>query len=206
MNLAYSGYGPHQMLANLKSGRVRQICPQAPKVVIFQVIPDQVRRVKGWVSYNRHGPRFVLDDGTVRRSGNLDDRWWTPQAWPFLWNSRIFRRLLAPRFVGQGDLDLAVALFRQSADEVAQQFPGCEFHVLFWNHPDQHLAVPLRRQLNTLGIRLHDVETIIPDLEKSPRKYRIDHDGQPNSETHRLLAESVCREILGELQIPPSDP
>ena len=156
------------MLANLKSGRVRQICPQAPKVVIFQMIPDQVRRVKGWVSYNRHAPRFMLNDGTVRRAGNLDDRWWTPQAWPCLWNSRIFRRLLAPRFVGQADLDLAVALIRQSADEVAQQFPGCEFHVLFWNHPDQHLAIPLRRQLNTLGIRLHDVETIIPHLKKVP--------------------------------------
>ncbi|MFN9374907.1 MAG: hypothetical protein ACK6D3_23725 [Planctomycetaceae bacterium] len=205
VNFAYSGYGPHQMLANLESGRVRQICPRAPKVVVFQVIPDQVRRVKGWISYNRHAPRFVLDDGTVRRAGNLDDRWWTPQAWPFLWRSRIFSKLLAPRLVGQADLDLAVALIRQSADEVARQFPGCEFHVLFWNHFDQHLAVPLRRELHAAGIRLHDVETIIPDLEKHGKKYFIPRDGHPNAETHRLLAEYVCREILGERRVSHSD-
>lgn len=205
LNFAYSGYGPHQMLANLESGRVCQIVPKAPRVVIFQMIPDQVRRARGWIRFNPHAPRYVFAESRVRREGNLDDAWWTPQVWPFVWQSRIFERLLVPRLVGQADLDLTAALIRQSADEVQRQFPGCEFHILLWNHPDQRLAVPLRRELCTAGIRIHDVERIILDLKKRPEKYRIPYDSHPNSETHRLLAEYVCREILGELQVAPSD-
>lgn len=205
LNFACSGYGPHQMLANLESGRVSQIVPKAPRIVVFQMIPDQVRRARGWIPFNPHAPRYVFADGRVRREGNLDDAWWTPQAWPFVWKSRIFERLVLPRLVGQADLDLTSALIRQSADEVARQFPGCEFHILLWNHPDQHLAVPLRRELDTAGIRIHDVETIIPDLKKRPAIYRIPHDSHPSAETHRLLAEYVCREILGAHRVRTFD-
>ena len=205
LNFAYSGYGPHQMLANLESGRVRQICPKAPQVVVFQMIPDHVRRVRGWIPFNPHAPRYVLADGRVRRDGNLDDAWWTPQAWPFVWRSLIFSRLIVPRIAGQADLDLAMALIRQSAEEVARQFPGCEFHVLLWNYPGKALAGPRRRELREAGIRLHDVETILPDLEQTPQKYLFRHDGHPNHETHRLLAEYVCREILDEPETLPPD-
>jgi len=205
VNFAYSGYGPHQMLANLESGRVRQISPRAPKVVIFQMIPDQVRRPRGWIPFNPHAPRYVLADGRVRREGNLDDAWWTPQTWPFVWKSQIFSRLLVPRMVGPNDLELSVALIRQSAEEVARQFPGSEFHVLLWNHHDHPLAGPLRRKLRQAGIRLHDVEANIPDLEKRSKDHVFPHDGHPNAEAHRLLAEYVCQEILGGLRDTHAD-
>ncbi|HBH53712.1 MAG TPA: hypothetical protein DDY91_17640 [Planctomycetaceae bacterium] len=114
-----------------------------------------------------------------------------------LWKSKIFHRIVAPRLAGQADLDLAAAIVRQSAEEVSRQFPGCEFHVLFWNH-DERLAIPLRRKLEEAGIHLHSVEEEIPELLRPRAKYRIKQDGHPTPETNRLLAEYVCREILGE--------
>jgi hypothetical protein len=198
LNFGYSGYGPHQMLANLESGRVETLCPTPPRRVIFQMIPDQVRRVRGWVNYHPHAPRYVLRDGRVRRAGNLDDSWWWRVVKRDLWKSKIFHRIIAPRQVGQADMDLAVALVRQSAEEVSRRSPGCEFHVLFWNHPDEKLAVPVRRMLEEAGIHLHSVEEEIPELLSTSTKYRIKHDGHPTAETNRLLADYVCREILGE--------
>jgi hypothetical protein len=198
LNFGYSGYGPHQMLANLESGRVKELCPTPPRRVIFQMIPDQVRRVRGWVNYHPHAPRYVLSEGRARREGNLDDLWWSRVVKRNLWKSKIFHRIVAPRLAGQADLDLAAAIVRQSAEEVSRQFPDCEFHVLFWNHPDERLAIPLRRKLEEAGIHLHSVEEEIPELLRPRAKYRIKQDGHPTPETNRLLAEYVCREILGE--------
>ena len=43
VNFGFSGYGPHQMLANLESGRVEELCPNPPRRMIFQMIPDHVQ-------------------------------------------------------------------------------------------------------------------------------------------------------------------
>jgi hypothetical protein len=51
-----------------------------------------------------------------------------------------------------------------------------------------------KRRASTLFL----VEEEIPELLSIRGKYRIKHDGHPTPETHRLLAEYVCREILGE--------
>ena len=130
LNFGYSGYGPHQMLANLESGRVEELCPNPPRRMIFQMIPDHVRRIRGWVDFQPHAPRYVLQEGRARREGNLDDSWWSRVVKRYLWKSKIFNRIVAPRLVGQVDLDLAAALVLQSAEEVSRRFPGCEFHVL----------------------------------------------------------------------------
>jgi hypothetical protein len=198
LNFGFSGYGPHQMLANLESGRVERLCPTPPRRVIFQMIPDQVRRVRGWVKYHPHAPRYVLREGRVRREGNLDDSWWSRVVISNLWKSMIFHRIVGPRLVGKSDVELAAAIIKQSAEEVSRRFPGCEFHVLYWNHPVERLAVPVRRKLEEAGLHLHSVEEEIPELLSIRGKYRIKHDGHPTPETHRLLAEYVCREILGE--------
>ena len=198
LNFAFGGYGPQQMLANLESGRVAQICPTPPRKVIFQMIPDHVRRVRGWVNFAINFPRYVQHEGGVRREGNLNDSWWSQVVMPHVWKSMIFDRVVAPRMAGATDVDLAAAIVQQSAEEISRQFPDCEFHVLFWNHPDERLAIPLRRKLEEAGIHLHSVEEQIPELQNTGEKYKIPQDGHPTPETNRLLAEYVCREILGE--------
>jgi hypothetical protein len=198
LNFAFGGYGPQQMLANLESGRVARICPTPPRKVIFQMIPDHVRRVRGWVHFAANFPRYVRHEGGVRREGNLNDSWWSRMVMPHVWKSTIFERVVAPRMAGTTDVELAAAIVRQSAEEVSRQFPGCEFHVLFWNHPDKRLTLPLRRRLEEAGIHLHSLEQQIPELLNVGKKYRIPHDGHPTAETNRLMADYVCREILGE--------
>ena len=56
----------------------------------------------------------------------------------------------------------------------------------------------LFRSLQEVGLHLHSVEEQIPEFRKNPESFRIKGDGHPNPEAYRLLAEYVCREILGE--------
>lgn len=100
-NFAYSGYGPHQMLAGLQSGRVGRIVDCAPKYVFCLCIPDHAARVAGLSPWDDHGPRFVLrPDGSVVQSGHFDDSLPGPESWQagieqVLSGSLIWQRLFS---------------------------------------------------------------------------------------------------------------
>ena len=73
-NFAFSGYGPHQMLAELQSGLFDQRTNCKPTHFFYLAIPEHVARVAGLTSWDRHGPRFILTaSGDVVRAGNFDD-------------------------------------------------------------------------------------------------------------------------------------
>src|SRR5262249_6162901 len=44
-NFAYSGYGPHQMLANLQAGRVKEMVPCEPAHFVYLAIVEHIPRV-----------------------------------------------------------------------------------------------------------------------------------------------------------------
>ena len=87
-NFAFSGYGPHQMLANLQSGLFDQRISCKPTHFFYLAIPEHIARVAGLTSWDRHGPRFTLDaNGEAVRAGNFDDP------------ARIFSQIKVPRWV-----------------------------------------------------------------------------------------------------------
>src|SRR5262245_39695726 len=47
-NLAFNGYGPHQMLASLQSGHAARRVDCEPDLVIFPGVPDGARRAAGY--------------------------------------------------------------------------------------------------------------------------------------------------------------
>jgi hypothetical protein len=73
-NLSYHGWGPHQMLAALQSGRAERAARCEVTQVIYMAYYSHALRVAGRIPWDRHGPRYVLDDsGHAVRAGYFSD-------------------------------------------------------------------------------------------------------------------------------------
>ena len=195
-NFGFSGYGPHQMLANIEAGRLEEICQTPPKVVIYQMIPSHVRRVSGWVRFQKHAPRYIFQDGGVARAGNLDDSRWLPLLQRILWRSRVYNHLLSSLLISEHEIQLSVAILKQSRSEVLRRFPDASFHVLLWTPSDTLYSHRVRAALEMTDINLHLVTEQIPELRTKNREFFIPGDGHPNGRAYRRVADLVCQEIL----------
>lgn len=72
-NFGFPGYGPHQMLAAVEHGMVERIVDCRPRWIIYQALPTHVARAAGQTSWDRHGPRYALEDGEAKYTGHFDD-------------------------------------------------------------------------------------------------------------------------------------
>jgi len=80
-NFGLGGAGPHRMLAAVEHGFVDDAIECAPTHMIYVAIPDHVSRSAGLVSWDRHGPRYVLlEDGTAEYTGHFDDQPDSPRS------------------------------------------------------------------------------------------------------------------------------
>ena len=202
LNFGFSGYGPHQMLANLESGRLGTICQKSPRVVIYQMIPQHVKRVVGWVPYRVHAPRYGWREGRVSRLGHHDDRPWMPLLQRGLAKSGVYSQLLDDWIISRSDIELTAAVVKQSAAEVERQFPGCEFHVLFWSFPPNPISASLSAELKGRGLKLHMVQEFAPEIEERKSRYGIPGDGHPTAEAYACLADYICEKILQNATSP----
>lgn len=205
LNFGFHGYGPHQMLANLESGRIARLCPQPPRLVIFQMIPDHINRVMGWVPYNLHAPRYGWREGRIERLGHLDDHFLMRKSRAALLKSNLIQKLFAPYLIPKSAVELTAGIVAQSATEVNRQFPGCEFHVLYWNSQRNAKTSDLQQAMQRYGLKVHLVEQLDPELAE--RRFRIPGDGHPTAEAYARLAQGVATAILNpSLGPPPADP
>jgi hypothetical protein len=198
-NFSFAGWGPHQMLAMLESGRIERSLDCTPTHAIYESLYDHVARVAGHGRWDPQGPRFALGaDGRVVRDGNFDDRPPLARSLPWLGRSEILR-VLSERFAPkQADFDLFAEVVRASRDRLAARYPGVEFHVLLWDKPwkqdPEYWNGLLRR-----GLQVHFASAGLPGLREAPERYAISPlDGHPNRTANELLAAFVAREVLGE--------
>ena len=200
-NVSFNGWGPHQMLAGLETGRVASLLDCVPTHVIYHSVHDHVRRVAG-APHDAHGPRFVLDGaGGVRREGRFDD-YGTPFAlrWPRLARSHLLRRWAESFRPGPSEFELFHGIVAASRDYVERRWPGAEFHVLLWNKPwkdDSEYWEGLERR----GIRVHPISEILPNYPEDRKLYGIPNDGHPNLLANEHIARYVVREILRETPV-----
>lgn len=204
LNFGYHGYGPHHMLANLESGRIGEICRQPPRVVIFQMIPDHVRRVVGWIPYQPHAPRYGWREGKIQRLGHQDDHRSSKRMLTALLKSRILHQLIVPHLLTQSDVDLTASIVAKSAAEVARQFPGCQFHVVYWSWAEPQ-TVALRQALERQGLTVHAVGDFAPELIDQGEQYRIPMDRHPNALAYTRLAKYIDEAILRVAVSPHAD-
>jgi hypothetical protein len=209
-NLAFSGYGPHQMLASLQSDHFSQKLDCSPTHFFYFAIPAHIARVAGLTTWDNHGPRFTLGaNGEPIRAGNFDDRAsfeprWIQAAFDkfFIWQ-RFFGRSRAP---SQADLKLFVAVVHESARLAMQLYPHSEFHVFVEacsdepdhkKDPDCEMLLSMRKELQSAGMLVHPLNQAIPDIVAHDERYRLSvYDRHPNALLHRLLANFIVQQVL----------
>ncbi len=207
-NFGFHGYGPHQMLAALQQGLVEEIIEQPPSLVIYQAIPAHVARSAGRSIWDRHGPRYLLDDkGGVYLAGHFDD---VEQKKDQADTSRLTlnRSFLYQRLFGQQrairptELQLYLAIVKAARDEVLQRFPGCAFEVVLWGDPTDPDAVTfdeILRGLRATDIPVHLVADILPGYVERREQYELSpHDRHPTAQAHELIADYVATHIIGK--------
>jgi len=147
-NFAFNGYGPHQMLADLTSGRVADRIHCTPTHVILLCLTNHIERVVGLALWDRHGPRFrIAKDGSVHLEGHFDDPFrlgtWTLPVWVThtLERSSAWRKLFgSERRTTSADLDLLIAIINSSKEAALERYPGAQFDVIVWDGWDVERA------------------------------------------------------------------
>jgi hypothetical protein len=211
-NFAYSGYGPHQMLAALQDGRVERVVRCTPTHFIFFTSDFHIGRSAGLTPWDTHGPRFAIGaDGKLFRNGNFDTEARARRGFAlpefvaaaldrsYAWQ-RVFGRERVP---SAGDFQnyfaIYLAIIRESERLTRERFPGSKFHVLLWDasdYPDR--IATIEQDLRAAGIAFHELSPLAPDYRTNRLKYIIGpHEGHPNAWAHQLLADFVAERILG---------
>lgn len=148
-SLGVGGWGPHQFLAGLQSGRFQRTISCKPTDAVYLLIPAHTGRAAGRGRWDGFGPHFVLDDkGRPVRNGNFDTR------------GTSWRELIGfNRLTEAGEEDLAAALIVEAARELERLYPGIRFHVFTWDGTTDGMI----RRLSEQGLRVHTIREIIPD-------------------------------------------
>jgi len=201
-NFAFHGYGPHQMLSALEHSLVKELVkPRGKVTVIYQGIPDHVRRVAGLAFFDTHGPRYVLDAGGVPRfSGHFDDGFEI-----FLRKLYVYRRFNDVRSeIDARDIELYGAIVERASELSQSLYPGATFDVLYWDMPEDRHTPAIAAELVRRGLRVHPMSQILPDYPRSEAAFTIPLDGHPNARADRLIAEYVATRILADPSSPPA--
>ncbi|WIM09512.1 MAG: hypothetical protein OJF58_000463 [Enhydrobacter sp.] len=190
-NFGIGGWGPHQFLAGLLSGRFQRAIGCAPTDAFYLIIPAQIGRVVGQGQWDKHGPRFRLGpDGRPVRAGNFDGSGW-----------RGWRALIGLDAVpGMEEADLAAALVVAGATELGRRYPGLRVHVLVWNtDPTFPAGIMARAEhgMTAAGLDVQSMAKVIPRFAEVWPDYVIDPgvEWHPNARAYERIADFILREV-----------
>lgn len=205
-NMAFSGWGPHQMLAMLQDRLPAHIAACRTRRWVHLTIVEHVPRVAGLASWDRHGPRYVLgDDGKPVRNGHFDSpqqllgSWQTP-AW--LKNTldgwRTWQRVFGRnRAVNEHDFQLYLAVLRESARLAVSNSVEARFDLILWDGSADERLARIESAMQAEGVTVHRLTRIIDDFPRNSHRYLLNpHDGHPNPLMHERIAAYVARNIL----------
>ena len=201
-NFGLSGYGPHQALAMLETGRFKDIFTKYKQVeVFFLTLPGHELRVGGFSSWDTHGPRYMREGGRAVRCGHFDEplhEVWLGAQWQRL--STAFKQtqlckqviMQVLRFNHMGMLRQQSAVFLGMQEYVQQHYSNAHFTLLVY--PSAASEVPLYQDE---GVRTLSLLPAFPDWPNDD-KYRIPHDRHPRPVAYAQLAVMVAEYIRGQ--------
>lgn len=208
LNLAFSGYGPHQMLRSLELGRLQALGQQSIKTVIYTAIPDHARRSVGEAWWDPVGPRYAFDGtGSIHYEGRFSDipdalaapYYFYRQAAKVARRSAVIDRtanLLFPEktIEQKAKAELLVEIVSKSSAILESDY-GAELIVLFWDDPSE-ISTLILGGLAQKNIRTIKVSDIIPRTEQMA--YLIPNDGHPSAAANERIARELAAQ-LGDL-------
>lgn len=194
INFATSAYGAQHMLAALEHGLTP---PCRPTHVVYQAITSHVGRAAGLQSFAKAGPRYRLVDGravhveTVPRPMGAPTGL-GPELSYYLGKSHLYSMIANYQPLSSpAELPLYLAIVRQSRDRLLADYPGAQFHVLLWDHPEffNGDAGLVWQGLQRLTPHAHRVASILPDYATARVLHQLhERNRHPNALANERLA------------------
>ncbi|MDR0338707.1 MAG: hypothetical protein LBH65_00345 [Desulfovibrio sp.] len=204
-NLAYSGYGAHQMLAQIQGGVLDAIVPEYERVeVIFLTIPSHETRSAGEAGWDQYGPWYVLENGRAARKGNFTDR--PRRAFPVLEkimrDSLVFQRLFRPPAMDQDEaITLHAAIIAEADIELNKRY-GIRIKTALWP------GAPFGAELARRNVPLVDLYSAFPEDMLLPPDQASGHnlgltgenllfmDNHPNAKAAKYAAQGLADSLV----------
>ncbi len=196
-NFAYSGYGPHQMLARLETENVKKIVKENTGIAFYVFINDHVNRVLGTLtnfSYNGgEVPYFHEVNNELKHDGLIKDTR-KFRSWVFgqLSKSNILKvfKIGYPFRITEKDYELTAEIMAQASRDYKKQFGNDNFYVIIYpTTVDSSLIINLLKQK---GVKVLDYSKLFNPLEK---KYAIPYDEHPTALANEVLIKQLVKDI-----------
>lgn len=203
-NFGFHGYGPHQMLSAIQHGMVEDIINCQPRVVIYQATCGHVARSAGFSPWDKHGPKYILQSkNSISYVGPFDNGRINKII-------RIVKQLLTKSFVykkyfikkasiNENDVKLFIEIVDFSQNLLKEQYPGVEFHLIYWDNTDNKFNKMVIEGLKSKNVNLHFISQILPDYSINKSRYVISsYDAHPNYVAHQHIAQYVVDRIIAK--------
>lgn len=193
INLGVSGYGAHQMLALLESGRLAPIFKQYKHIyAYFLTISDHLNRCTGFAPWVKRGPRYRLENEHTVYSGDFADSLQINKIFDKIFlHSALYQSLRSgwKIFISRQALALHTALIADSAQKLAAQ--QTVLTVLVW--PDFPEAI---EKLQARSIPVLALAPAMPDWNTgSSMRYLFPYDGHPTPLGHEIVARELFKHV-----------
>jgi len=209
-NMAFQGWGPHQMLSALESGEAERRAHCEVTEVVYLALYWHALRAAGRAFWDPNGPRYVLDaSGRAVRAGYFSDvklRGALPRRLlDRLSKSLVYKKYFAQHLdpydypVTPADVALFAAVIDRVHEEITQRFPRASFHVLFWDMPlPPQWTADFKTRIAKPGVTLHMLSEAMPDYVVAfDSRYEISPgDRHPTPAAYERIADYVAKDVL----------
>ena len=198
-NYGFHGYGSHQMLALIESGRLDALARRYKHIYAFYLtINGHEYRSAGLSRWDTHGPRYILKNGALKYVGKFSETPLPAMLQKVFVHSQVFAQVKSAylrRLALDDALDTHVAIIAKSMHELNTRYHA---HALTIILPGYTRIEPMLRDIEVPTLLLAGV---MPDYESEHGKYTIKGDGHPNALANMRVAEALSEYILQHKQI-----
>ena len=194
VNLGVSGYGPHQMLRMLETGRLGGSAAPV-KHVIYQALSAHVVRAAGRARWGFTAPSYRISGDTVRFAGPLYGSA-SLRALYTVRKSDLGRFLLERRHYAVPPTDSEIDLYArivEKAAALARNDLGARFTILYWDADRDATTKRVFDRLAATGLPLIRTTSLVTRRELD--SLRFPHDYHPTREAYRRLEAGLATEL-----------
>ncbi len=200
VNAGFSGYGTHQVLRELETGRFDGNLGTGKRLFIYTAIAEHLPRIAGQSDWDVWGPAYRLDGDSVRWVGHFHSNF-TGNLLRLIQRDPLLTlvRNAWPQAAGDDPVALFAALARQARDTAKAHY-GADFVVLLYDisPPDAEPAARVARErmgqaLAQVGVPFIRLSALVPDYLARTGDYQIPGDGHPTGALNQRLATELAR-------------
>lgn len=190
-NFGQGGYGPHQFLAELESGRKAGLFTKYSKIhIIFLNINGHEFRSAGLSDWDTNGPRYVLENGTLVRRSIFSEKTDVQKALDnALSKSYTWQKVKKSGQLPNQNSMMALqnAILLQARALVLQNYPHATFTIL--TYPGAEKSAQRLAESGLATVYLGD---FLPNWHSNKEHYQIPLDRHPNPLALTAIAKGLA--------------